>query len=334
MAKIRVAINGFGRIGRMATRVLLSRPNIEIVAVNDLTDVETLAHLFKYDSIHRKFNGTVTFEQDQLVVNGNKIKILSEKDPAKLGWKDLDVDVLIESTGKFTDEAGASLHLNSGAKRVIISAPAKGKHDFKTIVIGVNDHTITGDEKIISNASCTTNNAAPMMKVIHDNWGIESTYVTTVHSYTGDQNLHDGPHRDLRRARAAAVSIIPTTTGAAKALTDVFPELEGRVGGAGIRVPVSDGSLTDITCIVKKKATIDEINATFKKASETTMKNILQYTEDPIVSVDIVDSPYSCIFDSQLTSVLGTMVKVVGWYDNEMGYSNRLADLAELLVRK
>ncbi len=333
MKKIRVAINGFGRIGRMATRVLLNRPAIDLVAINDLTDVNTLAHLFKYDSIHRRFNGTVTAEENLVIINGKKIRVLSQKDPAMLSWKDLDVDVLIECTGKFTDEGGATQHLNAGAKRVILSAPAKGPHSFKTIVIGVNDHLIKGDEKIISNASCTTNNAAPMMKVLNDNWGIESAYVTTVHSYTGDQNIHDAPHKDLRRARAAAVSIIPTTTGAAKALTEVFPDLNGKIGGAGVRVPVADGSLTDITCIVKRNATIEEINAAFRKVSETTMKNILEYTEDPIVSVDIVDSPYSCIFDSLLTSVLGRMVKVVGWYDNEIGYSNRLADLTELLVK-
>lgn len=333
MKKIRVAINGFGRIGRMTTRVLLNKPAIDLVAINDLTDVNTLAHLFKYDSIHRRFNGTVTVENEQLVIDGKEIKVLSQKDPSQLPWKDLDIDVLIESTGKFVDEAGATKHLNAGAKHVILSAPAKGPHNFKTIVMGVNDYLIKGDEKIISNASCTTNNAAPMMKVIYDNWGIESAYVTTVHAYTGDQRLHDAPHKDLRRARAAAVSIIPTTTGAAKALTEIFTDLNGKIGGAGMRVPVPDGSLTDITCIVKNNASIEEINAAFRKVSETTMKNILQYTEDPIVSVDIVDSPYSCIFDAQLTSVLGRMVKVVGWYDNEIGYSNRLADLTELLVK-
>jgi glyceraldehyde 3-phosphate dehydrogenase len=333
MKKIRVAVNGFGRIGRMTTRVLLDRSAIDLVAINDLSDVNILAHLFKYDSIHRRFNGTVAVEGDQLVINGKRIKILSQKDPSQLPWKDLDIDEAIESTGKFTDEAGAAKHLNAGAKHVILSAPAKGTHNFKTIVIGVNDDLVKGDEKIISNASCTTNNAAPMMKVINDNWGIESAYVTTIHSYTGDQNLHDAPHKDLRRARAAAISIIPTTTGAAKALTEIFPSLNGMIGGAGIRVPVSDGSLTDITCIIKKNASIEEINAAFKMASETTMKNILQYTNDPIVSVDIVDSPYSCIFDSLLTSVLGRMVKVVGWYDNEIGYSNRLADLVELLYK-
>lgn len=333
MKKIRVAINGFGRIGRMATRVLLTRPNIELVAINDLSDVNTLAHLFKYDSIHRRFNGTVNAENDFLILNGNRVKVLSQKDPAMLSWKELDVDVLIESTGKFTDEAGAGQHVKAGAKRVIISAPIKGKHNLKSIVIGVNDHLIDGTEKIISNASCTTNNAAPMMKVLQDNWGIESAYVTTVHSYTGDQNIHDAPHKDLRRARAAAVSIIPTTTGAAKALSDIFPELNGRIGGAGIRVPVADGSITDITCILKTQTTIEEINAAFRNVSATTMKNILEYTEDPIVSVDIVDSPYSCIFDSQLTSVLGRMVKVFGWYDNEIGYSNRLADLTALLMK-
>ena len=262
-------------------------------------------------------------------IDDHIIKVYAEKDPAKLPWKELDVDVVLECTGKFLDAASATLHLNAGAKKVILSAPSKEKDGVKTYVIGVNDHLLKGDEKIISNASCTTNNAAPMLKILDENWGIELAFVTTVHSYTGDQNIHDGPHRDLRRARAAAVSIIPTTTGAAKALNDVLPHLNGKIGGAGVRVPVPDGSLTDITCILKKTTTIESINAAFRKASETDYKNILEYTEDPIVSIDIVDNSHSCIFDSQLTSVLGQMVKVVGWYDNEIGYSNRLAELAE-----
>jgi glyceraldehyde 3-phosphate dehydrogenase len=328
MKKIRIAVNGFGRIGRMTTRVLLEKNNIEIVAINDLTDNSTLAHLFKYDSIHGRFNGTVQSDANHLILNNQSIKCLSEKDPAKLPWINLDVDVLLECTGRFTDAEGAMQHINAGAKKVILSAPTKGKKDMKSIVLGVNDEIMVASDKIISNASCTTNNAAPMLKVLDDNWGIESAYVTTVHSYTGDQNLHDAPHKDLRRARAAAVSIIPTTTGAAKALGDILPHLEKSLGGAGVRVPSSDGSLTDITCILKKNATPSEINMAFKAAADGKMKGILEFTSDPIVSADIVGNPNSCIFDSQLTSVLGQMTKVFGWYDNEIGYSNRLAELA------
>ena len=328
----RVAINGFGRIGRMTTRVLLERNNIELVCINDLTDTKTLAHLFKYDSIHRAFTGTVTAENDHLIINGKQIKVTAEKNPASLPWQAMDVDVVIECTGKFTNAESAKAHISAGAKKVVLSAPSKGKDDMKTIVIGVNDKTLTGEETIISNASCTTNNAAPMLKILDDNWGIESAFVTTVHSYTGDQNIHDAPHRDLRRARAAAVSIIPTTTGAAKALTEVLPHLKGKLGGAGIRVPVPNGSLTDLTCVLKKNPTVDEINEAFKKASKNAnFSNIIQYVDEPIVSIDIVDNPHSCIFDSLLTSVLDGMVKVVGWYDNEMGYSNRLADLVSRL---
>ena len=342
MEKIRVAINGFGRIGRIATRALLKKKHIEIVAFNDLTDTKTLAHLFKYDSIHGRFNGEVDSTKDEIIINGNRIKVFAEKDPAALPWKSLGVDILMESTGKFTEGEKAAAHLKSGAKKIIITAPLKGSHkvgidgigEIKTIVLGVNDDVITGEEKILSNASCTTNNAAPMIKVMDDNFGIESAFVTTVHAYTGDQSLQDAPHKDLRRARAAAVSIIPTTTGAAKALTDVFPHLEGKIGGAGIRVPVPCGSITDITCTLKRNASVEEINKAFLKVSQNEMKNIVEYTEDPIVSADIVGSPYSCIFDAQLTSSLGKTVKVVGWYDNEMGYSNRLADLAELLYSK
>jgi len=325
--KIKVAINGFGRIGRIVFRKLCERNNVEVVGINDLTDSATLAHLLKYDSIHRMFHLPVTSGENSLVVNGKSIPVFSEKDPSLLPWGKLEVDVVIESTGRFTRSAEAALHLKAGAKKVIISAPAKDT--VKTIVLGVNDHVLTKEDTIISNASCTTNNTAPMIRVIEENWGIESAYITTVHAYTGDQNLHDGPHKDLRRARAAACSIIPTTTGAAKAITEVFPHLKGKIGGAGIRVPVPDGSLTDITCVVKKNTTMEEINSVFKNAADTYLKNILQYTSDPIVSIDIVGNPYSCIFDSQLTSVIGNMVKVVGWYDNEMGYSARLADLIE-----
>ena len=331
MKKIRVAINGFGRIGRMTTRVLLDRNNSELVAINDLTDTKTLAHLFKYDSVHRAFQGTVSAETDHLYINGRQVKVTAGKNPAELPWHSLDIDVVIECTGRFTDAESAKAHLAAGAKKVLLSSPSKGKDDMKTIVIGVNDDTLKGDEKIISNASCTTNNAAPMLKVLDDNWGIVSAFVTTVHSYTGDQNIHDGPHKDLRRARAAAVSIIPTTTGAAKALTEVLPHLKGKLGGAGVRVPVPNGSLTDLTCVLAKHPTVEEINAAFSKAAQNSMKNIIQYVEDPIVSIDIVDNPHSCIFDSLLTSVLDGMVKVVGWYDNEIGYSNRLADMVEKL---
>jgi len=330
MKKIKVAINGFGRIGRMTARVLLSKPNMELVAVNDLADSHTLAHLFKYDSVHRAFPANVSATDHSMQAGEKEILVLGEKDPSKLPWKSMGIDVVFECTGKFANAAGGTLHLDAGAGKVILSAPSKDKDGINTYVIGVNDHLLKRDEKIISNASCTTNNAAPMLKVLDDHFGVESAFVTTIHSYTGDQNLHDAPHRDLRRARAAAVSIIPTTTGAAKALNDVLPHLSGKLGGAGIRVPVPDGSLTDITCNLKRTPSVEEINEVFKKASEASLKNILQYTSDPIVSIDIVDNPHSCIFDSQLTSVIGQMVKVVGWYDNEIGYSNRLAELAEM----
>lgn len=329
MKKIRVAINGFGRIGRMTARILMKKQNIELVAINDLTDNHTLAHLFKYDSIHRRFDGEVSSDEKHLIINGIKIQSLAERDPLKLPWKALNIDVVLECTGIFTDKAGATLHLTAGARKVILSAPAKGKEPVKTIVLGVNDDQIAAEDTILSNASCTTNNAAPMLKILDELWGIESAFVTTIHAYTGDQNIHDGPHKDLRRARAAAVSIIPTTTGAAKALGDVLPHLQGKLGGAGVRVPTPDGSLTDVTCILKAHPSMEEINAAFKNASETSLKGILEYTSDPIVSIDIVGNPASCIFDSLLTTVLGPMVKIVGWYDNEMGYSTRLAELVQ-----
>lgn len=328
MKKIRVAINGFGRIGRMTTRVLLNNADVELVAINDLTDNATLTHLFKYDSVHGRYRGTITHDDENLIFDGKKVRSLSEKDPAKLPWKELQVDVLLECTGRFNDAEGGKLHRNAGAKKVILSAPTKGKRDMKSIVLGVNDSIITGTDDILSNASCTTNNAAPMLKLLDDNWGIETAFVTTIHSYTGDQNIHDAPHKDLRRARAAALSIIPTTTGAAKALGDVLPHLSGKLGGAGVRVPTADGSLTDVTCVLLKEPSIKEINDVFRIAAEGEMKGILEFTEDPLVSVDIIGNPHSCIFDSELTTVLGKMVKVVGWYDNEIGYSNRLAELA------
>lgn len=328
MGTYKVAINGFGRIGRVFMRRILEKKNIEIVAINDLTDTHTLAHLMKYDSVHRKFNGIIDHTENSLIINGKSIRVYKESDPAKLPWKDLGIDLALESTGHFLDKDKASLHLQAGAKKVLLSAPPKGS-DIKTVVLGVNDEILTPEDLIISNASCTTNCAAPMIKVIHENFEIESAYITTVHSYTGDQRLHDAPHKDLRRARAAAENIVPTSTGAAKAITLTYPDLVGKIGGAGIRVPVIDGSLTDITCIINKNTTAEEINQLFKTASEGSLKGILSYTEDPIVSVDIIGDPHSCVFDAPLTHVIGKMVKVVGWYDNEYGYSSRLADLIE-----
>jgi glyceraldehyde 3-phosphate dehydrogenase len=325
---MKIAINGFGRIGRIFLRSILQYPNIEVIAINDLTDTETLAHLFKYDSVHRGFKGEVTFDADNLIINNKHIRVIAEKDPLQLPWSELDIDLVIESTGKFTSRQTASQHLAAGAKQVIISAPSADR-DVPTVILGVNDGQIDLRSPVLSNASCTTNNVATMVKVLDDNWGIIDGYITTVHSMTGDQNLHDAPHKDLRRARAASASIIPTTTGAAKAITSIFPHLKGRLGGAGIRVPVLNGSLTDFTCSLKTTPTVEEINAAFKQASQGAMKDILEYTEDPIVSVDILDNPHSCIFDSKLTSVVGGLVKVVGWYDNEMGYSSRLANLVE-----
>jgi len=329
----RVAINGFGRIGRVTMRALLQRENIEVVGINDLTDTATLAHLFKYDSVHRGFNGTVSAEEDAIVFNEKRVRVTAERNPADLPWKELGVDVVLECTGLFRSRDTAGAHLKAGAKKVIISAPAKD-NDVPSVVLGVNDGVVDLSDSIISNASCTTNCAAPLIKVLEDAYHVESAFVSTIHSYTGDQRLHDAPHSDLRRARAAAQSIIPTSTGAAKALGRIFPHLDGHLGGAGIRVPVINGSLTDLTCILKKTATEKDINAHFKAAAEGPLKGILQYTEDPIVSVDIIGNPHSCTFDAELTSVIGKMVKVVGWYDNENGYSNRLADLVVLLAKR
>jgi len=329
---MRIAINGFGRIGRVTARILLQRKDIELVAVNDLTDNRTLAHLFKYDSVHGVFPGDVSFDEDNLVLGGHTVKAFAKRGPSELPWKELGIDIVLECTGLFRDRASASAHLKAGAGKVIISAPAKDK-DIKSVVLGVNEHILDGSEDIISNASCTTNCAAPMVQVINELCGIESGYITTVHSYTGDQRLHDAPHSDLRRARAAAVSMVPTTTGAAKAITRIFPELDGRLGGCGIRVPVPDGSLTDITCHVRNVVDADAINARFKELCDGKWKGIVRYTEDPIVSVDIVGDPHSCTLDGLLTSVVGNSVKVMGWYDNEYGYSSRLVDLVARLGR-
>lgn len=325
-----IAINGFGRIGRTFLRTAIER-KLNIVAINDLAEPSTLAHLFKYDSVHGVYKGAIEYDETHLIIDGKPIIVLKEIDPEQLPWQELSIDLVIESTGKFTNQHTAGLHLKAGARQVLISAPATDP-TIPMVVIGVNDNQIDLKSKIISNASCTTNNVAPMVKILDENWGVQEGYITTIHSMTGDQNLHDAPHKDLRRARAASSSIIPTSTGAAKAITYIFPHLDGKLGGAGIRVPVLNGSLTDFTCVLKKKTTIDEINAAFRAAANHQLKTIISYTEDPIVSVDIINNTHSCIFDSQLTSIVGDLVKVVGWYDNESGYSNRLVDLVQKIT--
>ena len=320
-----IAINGFGRIGRLAFRQLLDREGVRVVGINDLTDVNTLAHLLKFDSVHGRFAGEVSVSGGHLVVNGETIHITAERNPADLPWSTLKVDVVVESTGVFATAEKAGLHLEAGAGKVVISAPAKG--DLKTVVLGVNDHILTADDRIVSNASCTTNCLAPMAKVLDDLYGIDHGFITTIHAYTADQRLQDAPHSDLRRARAAALSMIPTSTGAAKAVGLVLPQLAGRLDGLAIRVPTPTGSVTDLTAILKKPATAEEVNAAMKHASQGAMKGILEYSEDPLVSVDIVGNGHSCIFDSGLTLATGTTVKVFGWYDNEAGYATRVADL-------
>ncbi len=330
MSKTRIAINGFGRIGRSLFRLLLNHPTIEVVAINDIADNRTMAHLIKYDSIHGVLPYEVSFDGEAIIVNGQSYTFFHEKEISNLQWNN--IDFVVESTGKYKTFEEINQHILAGAKKVILSAPSEVP-EIKTVVLGVNENILDGTEVIVSNASCTTNNAAPMIQVINELCGIEQAYITTVHSYTTDQSLHDQPHKDLRRARGASQSIVPTTTGAAKALTKIFPEMEGKIGGSGIRVPVPDGSLTDITCYVKKQVTIEQINAAFKTAAETNLKGILAYTEDPIVSVDILGNQNSCLFDAQLTSVIDKMVKVVGWYDNEIGYSSRIIDLIVLLKK-
>ena len=331
--KIRVAINGFGRIGRNVFRLLLNHPNIEVVAINDIANNKTMAHLVKYDSIHGVLNQKVSFNENSICIDDKQFLFFHESAINKLDWKAVNVDIVIECTGKHKTFEDLNQHILAGAKKVILSAPSEVE-EIKTVVLGVNENLLDGSETIISNASCTTNNAAPMIKIIQELCEIEQAYITTVHSYTTDQSLHDQPHKDLRRARGASQSIVPTTTGAAKALTKIFPKFEGKIGGCGIRVPVPDGSLTDITFNVKRQVSINEINAAFKTASQTNFKGILDYTEDPIVSVDIIGNTHSCIFDAQLTSVIDKMVKVVGWYDNEIGYSSRIIDLILLINSK
>ena len=331
---MKIAVNGFGRIGRNFVKALVNKGELnKLVVINDLAPIESMVHLFKYDSVHGKFDGSIIAEGDStIVINGHSIQYVSKANPSELPWKSLDIDAVIECTGHYTTYEKASEHITAGAKKIIISAPSSSEN-VQTVVLGVNEKQIDFSAKIISNASCTTNSAAPLIKVVDELCGIESGYITTVHSYTGDQRLHDTPHKDLRRARAGAVSIVPTTTGAAKAITKIFPDLKGKIGGCGIRVPVPDGSLTDITCMVKRPADIDTINEAFLQASQQENYNgILEYINEPIVSVDVVGNTHSCVFDSLLTSSLGNMVKVVGWYDNEVGYANRLVDLLPKLI--
>ncbi|NHF60787.1 type I glyceraldehyde-3-phosphate dehydrogenase [Flavobacteriaceae bacterium TP-CH-4] len=334
MRQINVGINGFGRIGRTLCRLLTNHPEIRVGAINDLADSRTLSHLLKYDSIHGVFDGDITHDDLHIIVEGRKIPLSNADHPKKIDWRAHDIDIVVEASGKFKDRDTLHYHLRNGSKKVVLSAPPTDDN-IKMVVFGINEQILTAEDDMVSNASCTTNNAAPMIKVINDLCGIEQAYITTVHSYTSDQSLHDQPHQDLRRARAASQSIVPTTTGAAKALTKIFPALSEVIGGCGIRVPVPNCSLTDITLNVKRTTSIKEINSTFKRISHNKLKNILLYTEDPIVSVDINNSCYSCTFDSQMTSVIGgTMVKIIGWYDNETGYSSRIIDLVQLLIDK
>lgn len=324
---IKVGINGFGRIGRSLFRLLYKHPQMEVVAINDLADARTLSHLLKYDSVHGQFPFEVSYNKNGILVDGQLFPLVTIPRLEDVNWTPYSVDTLVECTGKFKTKDQLQYHLNAGAKKLILSVPPIDD-SVKMVVLGVNDWVLEEGDVMISNASCTTNNAAPMLKVIHDAFQVEQAYITTVHSYTSDQSLHDQPHRDLRRARAASQSIIPTTTGAAKALTKIFPDLNDVMGGCGIRVPIPNGSLTDMTLNVKTSTSIEEVNALFKKASETHLKNILQYSEIPLVSIDIVGSPYSCVFDAEMTSVIGGhLIKLIGWYDNERGYSHRLIDL-------
>lgn len=325
--KIAIGINGFGRIGRNLFRLLIDHPRIEVVAINDLADASTLAHLLKYDSVHGRLGKNISIQNTDIIIDSRRVRVLNAPSPELIPWSQHKVDLVVECTGKFKTSKQLNGHIKGSVKKVILSVPPQDE-SIKMIVLGVNQHILVGDETIVSNASCTTNNSAPMIKIIDDLLGIEQAYITTVHSFTTDQSLHDQPHRDLRRARAASQSIIPTTTGAAKALTSIFPNLSEVIGGCGIRVPVPNGSLTDITLRVKKQTSIEQVNNAFKVASQTSMQHILEYTQEPLVSVDIIGNPHSCIFDSQMTSVIGgDFIKVIGWYDNEIGYSSRLIDL-------
>ena len=332
MGKVKVAVNGFGRIGRLIFRRLILRDDIEVVAINDLSDNATLAHLLKYDTAHGRFDQEISHDDAFIYVNGKQVHALAEPEPTKLPWEEFGVDVVLECTGRFRSAEQAGQHLQAGAKKVIISAPAKG--DIKMVVLGVNEGILEASDTIISNASCTTNCLAPMAKVLDDYFGVDKGYATTVHAYTADQNLQDGPHsKDLRRARSAAMNIVPTTTNAGIALGRVFPKMEGRIVASAVRVPVVDGSLTELNCLLNKEVTVEEINAAFKEASEHELKGILQYMEDPIVSSDIIGNPYSSIFDAQLTLATGNFVKITCWYDNEYGYASRLGDLVDYIQK-
>ena len=326
----KIAINGFGRIGRLTFRNLIESDKVEVVAINDLTAVDMLAHLLKYDSAHGRFNGTVTHTENSLIVNGKEITVYAQRDPETLPWGEIGIDLVIESTGFFRDAEGMGKHIKAGAKKVALSAPASG--DIKTIVLGVNDDQLTDSDTMVSNASCTTNCLSPMAKVLDEKFGIESGFMCTIHAYTSDQRIQDAPHSDKRRARAAAVNMIPTSTGAAKAVALVLPQLKGKLDGYAMRVPTITGSATDLTVQLSREVTAEEINAAMKEAAEGPLKGILMYTEDPIVSSDIVGDKHSCIFDAGVTSAKGNLVKVLGWYDNEAGYSARLANLVERLA--
>ncbi|MCC6398073.1 MAG: type I glyceraldehyde-3-phosphate dehydrogenase [Bacteroidetes bacterium] len=328
---INVGINGFGRIGRLVFRRMMQTGGFNIVGINDITDAKTLAYLLKYDSVHGIYPGTVVAEADGFVVDGKKYKVMAEKDPTKLPWKSLGADIVIEGTGVFTSREKLQMHVTAGAKKVLLTAPAKDEIDA-TVVMGVNDSILTGKEVYLSNASCTTNCLAPMVKVLHETFGLDHGYMTTIHSYTNDQRVLDLPHKDLRRARAAGLNIIPTTTGAARTVGKVIPELKGKLDGFSLRVPTPDASITDLVAVLKKPATKEEVNAAMKRAAETTMKGIVQYTEDELVSSDIIGNEHSCIFDSKLTMALGTTVKVFGWYDNEWGFSCRVIDLLKKMA--
>ncbi|HMB65200.1 MAG TPA: type I glyceraldehyde-3-phosphate dehydrogenase [Eudoraea sp.] len=331
MKKVNIGINGFGRIGRTFFRLLDRHPHIRVTAINDLSDGTTLAHLLKYDSIHGVLGKEISGGDHSIFVDGIEVTLLNAEHPRHIDWASHGVEIVVEASGKFRTMEDLEHHITNGAKKVILTVPPADDY-IKMIVCGVNEGILESGDHIISNASCTTNNAAPMLKVMDDHFEVEQAYITTVHSYTSDQSLHDRPHRDLRRARAAAQSIVPTTTGAAKALTRIFPHLSSVIGGCGIRVPVPNGSLTDITLNIKKETSIQEINDTFNRISENELKNILFYTKDPIVSIDINNSCYSCTFDSQMTSVIGKMVKIIGWYDNETGYSSRIIDVINIMI--